>query len=120
MEQTVKKDKYSTKHYPGKIVNHKRQGNVYWFYTEETILEVRIVSDKIIRFRYAADGFFQKDFSYALAHDLGDKLIRVKFREDTVKFEIVTNAVVCQLFKKNLKVVIYNKSKQVVLEDELG
>src|SRR5690242_18576656 len=120
MEAIVKKDKYSVKHYPSKIVSHKRQGNFFWFYTGETILEVRVVSDKIIRFRYAADGFFQKDFSYGLAEDFRDVNVKVKLKEDSAKYEIITTALVCHISKKNMKTVMYNRSKKVIMEDELG
>src|SRR3954469_20006835 len=109
MEVVVKKDKYSVKHYPGKILNHKREGNLLWFYTDETVMEVRVVSDKIIRFRYAADGFFQKDFSYAVADEATSKKSTLKFKEDSTKFELATTAVVCHIYKKNIRVVIYNR-----------
>src|SRR2546423_15287413 len=113
----IKKNKYSDKHDPTRILNHQQRNNFFWFYTDETILEVRIVSDTIIRFRYAADGFFQKDFSYALADDFLDAHVHIRFREHALKYDITTPSLHCRIFKKNMKVVMYNKKKQVILED---
>ena len=66
--------KYSSKFYPDAVTEVKKEGNFFIFITSETILEARVMTDKIIRFRYAADGFFQKDFSYAVSKYFDEKL----------------------------------------------
>ena len=62
----IKKDKYSVKYFPTEVKSYKQEGQTFYFYTAETTLEVRVFSDKIVRFRYAPDGTFQRDFSYAI------------------------------------------------------
>ena len=63
----IKKDKYSEKFFPKEVLNWKQaDGHTFYFHTADTRLEVKLFSDKIIRFRYAPHGKFQKDFSYAL------------------------------------------------------
>lgn len=114
------KDKYSEKYYLTEITRYKQLNNVFLFYTASTILEVRILSENIIRFRYAADGVFQKDFSYAIDPALRDKSVYIKLKEDALKYDITTETLTCRIHKKNMKVVIYNSDKQVVCEDEQG
>jgi hypothetical protein len=74
--------KYSSKFYPDAVTEVKKEGNFFIFITSETILEARVMTDKIIRFRYAADGFFQKDFSYAVSKYFDEKLVELHFYED--------------------------------------
>ena len=81
MQITESKSKYSIKYYPGKINSYKKEGNFFYFFTEDTILEVKLNTDSIIRFRYAADGIFQKDFSYAVSKYFRIKLISMHFEE---------------------------------------
>ena len=57
-----------------KVNSIKINGKDQQLIEHETILEVRVMTDKIIRFRYAADGFFQKDFSYAVSKYFDEKL----------------------------------------------
>lgn len=63
----IKKDKYSVKYFPTEVKSYKQEGQIFHFHTADTVLEVKIFSDKIVRFRYAPDGKFQRDFSYATA-----------------------------------------------------
>jgi alpha-glucosidase len=120
MTPDLKKDKYSIKYYPGAVLSHKQKNNYFWFYTADTALEVRVVSDTILRFRYAADGFFHPDFSYAVSESFHDKNVHIRLREDAAKYEIITPSLICRIFKKTLKKVIYNRRKQVIMEDEAG
>ncbi|MBU3662350.1 MAG: DUF4968 domain-containing protein [Bacteroidetes bacterium] len=120
MQITESKSKYSSKYYPGKINAYKKEGNFFYFYTEETILEVKINTDSILRFRYAADGFFQKDFSYAVSKYFRIKLISLEFKEHNDFYEIETAKVICRIYKANLSITLMNKDQEVILEDELG
>jgi alpha-glucosidase len=92
MQVTTSSGKYSAKHYPDTIKEWKKEGNYFYFYTSETILEIRIISDKIIRFRYAADGKFQRDFSYAVSDRLEESPVNFGLREFEEAFELYTDA----------------------------
>ncbi len=114
------KDKYSEKYFPSEIISCTQKNNFFYFNTATTILEVRVLNENIFRFRYAADGTFQRDFSYALHPHHHDKVVYIRLKEDALKYEISTDTLICRIYKKNMKVVMYNKDKKVICEDELG
>ena len=114
------KSKYSEKYYPGQVLSYRKEGNFYYFYTQETILEIKLETDKIFRFRYAADGFFQKDFSYAINISFKEQIISVNFSEHKGYYEIETTRVICKINKKNLAITLMDKNREIILEDEMG
>ncbi len=120
MQITESKSKYSIKYYPGRIHSYKKEGNFFYFYNEDTILEVKVNTDSIIRFRYAPDGFFQKDFSYAVSKYFRIKLTSLQFEEHDEYYEIETAKVICRISKANINVTMMNKNREIILEDELG
>ncbi len=120
MQITESKSKYSDKYYPGKIHSYKKEGNFFYFYSEDTILEIKLNTDGIFRFRYAADGFFQKDFSYALNHEFKIQLISVGFKELPKYYEIETTKIICCIKKSNMAITIMDKNREVICEDEKG
>ena len=115
-----KTDKYSVKYFPDTILNYRKHGNYFYFDTSETILEVRVQSDKIIRFRYAADGFFEKDFSYAVQEHIQDNIINLDFVEYDDCFEIITSCITCQINKQDCKIKMFDNDSNLILDDELG
>lgn len=116
----IKKDKYSIKFFPTDVISWKQEGNTFNFVSSDTELEVKIFSDKIVRFRYAPDGRFQRDFSYAIAETLQPKEANLSVYEDRHKFDLMTEHLVIQIYKKNLKVTILDRKYNVICEDELG
>ena len=116
----IKKDKYSVKYFPSDILTWTQQNNVFYFNTNETILEVKLFSDKIVRFRYAADGKFLRDFSYAVQDNFKTSDVNLSVYEDRNKFDLMTEYLVIQIYKKNLKVTILDRKYNIISEDELG
>ena len=120
MQVSTVNNKYSAKYYPDAIRKWEQRGNLFFFHTSETILEVRVTNDKIIRFRYAADGTFHRDFSYALVNDLQEGLVSLSAFDDGEHIGIITRQVKCFIDKQNLKVVITDHFGKVITEDEAG
>ncbi|MFN4084155.1 MAG: glycoside hydrolase family 31 protein [Bacteroidia bacterium] len=112
--------KYSIKYYPDNITEVSKEGNTYYFYTSETILELKVFTDKIIRFRYAADGFFIKDFSYAVSKYFEEKIVKLDFNEFDDYYEIETLSIICNISKENLKVTLYDINRNIILDEEQG
>ena len=112
--------KYSIKYYPDNINKISIEGNFFYFYTSDTILEVKVLSDKIIRFRYAADGVFQRDFSYAVSKYFEERIVNLELNETNENYIISTLSVFVTISKENLKVNIYDKNGGVILEDDAG
>ena len=106
--------KYSDKFYPDAVVSVKKEGNFFIFNTSETILEVRVMTDKIIRFRYAADGFFQKEFSYAVSKYFEEKLVELYFIEDSDNYYIQTQSITCKIRKADIKITMLDKQNNVI------
>ncbi|MCK7554600.1 DUF4968 domain-containing protein [Chitinophaga sedimenti] len=120
MQITTSSGKYSVKHYPDLIKSWKKEGNYFYFYTTETILEIRVVSDKIIRFRYAADGKFQRDFSYAISEKLEESPVDFGIKEWEETFEIYTSAVRVYIARDNMRITITDLDGRIINQDEMG
>jgi len=120
MQVTTSSGKYSAKHYPDNIKDWKKEGNYFYFYTTETILEVRIISDKIVRFRYAADGNFQRDFSYAVSDRLEESPVNFGLHEFEENFEIYTEALRIYISRDDLRLTITDLDGCIINQDELG
>lgn len=120
MQVTTSSGKYSIKHYPDQVKEWKKEGNFFYFYCTETILEVRIISDKIVRFRYAADGTFQRDFSYAVADNLEEFPEKFNIFEWEETFEIRTAAIRIFIARENMRITITDLEGQIINQDELG
>ncbi|RBL94084.1 glycoside hydrolase family 31 protein [Chitinophaga flava] len=120
MQVETSSSKYGIKHYPDAIREWKKEGNYFCFYTSETILEVRVIADKIIRFRYAADGTFQRDFSYATSDTLEESPITFGIKEWEETFEIYTDVLKVFIARDNLRITITDKDGKVINQDEMG
>jgi alpha-glucosidase len=120
MQISAKNDKYSAKYYPDAIARWEQKGNFFFFYTSETILEVRVINDKVIRFRYAADGHFHRDFSYAVPADLQESLISLSAFDDGEFVGIITQKVKVLINRTDLKVSIVDRQGKMICEDEAG
>lgn len=120
MQTIVPENKYSIKYFPDQIQRWEKEGNFFYFYTSETILEIRIVSDKIIRIRYAPDGTFKRDFSYAVSPELKESIVFFEISELEEFFEISTSKINVRISREDLKITILDKAGQVVNRDEMG
>ncbi|MVT12462.1 glycoside hydrolase family 31 protein [Chitinophaga tropicalis] len=120
MQVTTSSGKYSVKHYPDTIREWKKEGNYFYFYTSETILEVRIISDKIIRFRYAADGKFQRDFSYAVSDRMEESPVNFGLHEFEENFEVYTDVLRIYISRDDLRLTITDAEGRIINQDELG
>ncbi|PSR57301.1 glycosyl hydrolase [Adhaeribacter arboris] len=107
--------------FPGTIINCEFENNNFYFYCDNNvILHLKAVTDKVIRFRYAVDGDFEKDFSYALADTYEPEIPTLEFKEKADHFRITTNRIIITVWKENLLVKILDKSGTILIEDERG
>src|SRR5690606_29655464 len=54
------------KNYLGKVTGHRQEANNFYFTDGHAEVEVKVVSDEIIRVRLAPSGQFLEEFSYAV------------------------------------------------------
>ncbi|PJB11261.1 MAG: glycosyl hydrolase [Flavobacteriales bacterium CG_4_9_14_3_um_filter_40_17] len=107
--------------FPLKCFSYTKNVNILEFKTEnEVVLQLSIIRDSVLRFRYSTDGYFNDDFSYAIDQEAssGYNSLDIKELEDTYLIE--TNKLKCYVQKEDLRISIHDKADQVILEDELG
>ena len=108
--------------FPNKIVSYKKNIDVLDFRTENDVtLQITIVRDSVIRFRYSTTSNFDKDFSYAITKYASTGYNYLDIQEADSEYIITTQKLICHINKADLKVNIYDaKDKTLVSHDELG
>ena len=95
------------------------QDDSYEFDCENgTALRIQVVSPNIVRFRYALEGQFERDFSYALDPDFEPKKVKVTLTETDTEYQLATDLLQIIVSKKKLLVRIYNSEDQLICEDK--
>lgn len=120
MQPTIPGNKYSIKYFPDQVQRYEKEGNSFYFHTSETILEIKIISDKVVRFRYAPDGVFRRDFSYAINPELKEAIISFNIIELEDSYEISTSEIRVYIDKENLKISITDLEGKIINQDEIG
>jgi len=111
----------STELFPGKLTAYERIGHVIHLTCDNgALLQIHVLSDDIIRFRYATEGYFPQDFSYAIDPDFQIDPIDFSVHEDEWNLYIQTATLLCHLEKQGLKTTFLNKEEQVILADDKG
>lgn len=108
------------KQLPGAVLKWHQQGNQLFFYCKETTLHLTVLSEKIIRFRYANYDIFEKDFSYAIDDSFKPEPPVVQVQESDKEIVVETSDVILYLQKASLHTRITNRNGLTILEDELG
>src|SRR5690606_32106998 len=91
------------KKYLSSVTACSQEGNSFYFTDGIAKVEVRIISDEIIRVRMAPQGTFLAEFSYAL--DQRDHKIRVfSLDEDQEYYRVSTGMVVCAIRKSDFTI----------------
>lgn len=86
------------KEYLTSVKNVKKEGNKFFFSDGDARVEVRVVSDEIIRVRLAPHGVFLADFSYAV-EQVDQKVTTFKLEDTPDAYLISTNTVTCSVSK---------------------
>ena len=81
-------------------------------------LKVEVVTENIIRFRFALEGSFERDFSYAIDPEASYRAPKITIGGDATHYFIHTEKLHCRIGKSDLKVSLLDaKSQQVICED---
>lgn len=108
-------------HYAGIFSRYVEEQDYIDIHTDNyCCLRVYIIADYILRFRFATDGVFEKDFSYAIDPNFKPGNPNYLIDENAEELIIKTNALVCKINKNHLSTTILNMDGQVVCEDEKG
>ncbi len=108
--------------FPSEIINYKKDLDTLYFTTKNnSMLQLIIVRDSVIRFRYSTTGKFEKDFSYGITKyaSRGYNFLDIKEEEDD--YVVTTSKLICKVKKKNLKVTLYDSNDlKIINQDEIG
>ncbi len=108
--------------FPSKIISFKKDVDRLYFSTDnDVILQLTVVRDSVLRFRYTTTGIFDKDFSYAITKYASTGYNHLEITEDEERFIITTSKLICHVYKENLGVALYDaKDNSLLCQDEAG
>ncbi|MDB5264057.1 MAG: hypothetical protein JWQ14_3340 [Adhaeribacter sp.] len=106
---------------PGRAIDFKQEINTFYFYCHNDVtLQVQVLTDRIFRFRYAADGNFLPDFSYGIDPAFKPVVPPLQFEESPEFYRISTSLVTCIIQKNGLITQMLDEAGNIILEDEKG
>jgi alpha-glucosidase len=112
----------SHEYFPDNVAGVERDGDrVFFTSSNGVILCVAVVTDHIIRFRYATEGYFQEDFSYALYKNFERHHNLLELKEEEECWSITTDVLKVCVKKRNLKTIISDRKTGLEINrDEKG
>ena len=73
--------------FPSTITNYTKDVDILHFSTaNNVILQLTVLRDSMLRFRYTTVGKFDKDFSYAIANDANRGYNHLEIHDDAEKY----------------------------------
>lgn len=106
------KEQKEEEFYPGGIISWKQKKGKIKIYAQHSTLELRIINEKILKFRYANDGYFEDDFSYAIdpEFELGNTNYQFENQQDSLL--IKTDLLQCVIKKLMLPLKFWIKTEK--------
>jgi len=108
--------------FPSKIISCKKEVDTFYFATDnKVVLQLTVLRDSILRFRYTTNINFDKDFSYAIDERASRGYNHLSTKEDDNNYIITTSKLICNIQKNDLRIVIYDVvDKSIISQDEFG
>ena len=107
--------------YPNKIVDFKQDVDKFYFTTENgVILQITVLRNSALRFRYATENVFEPDFSYAISEDANRGYGSLEVEEEKEYYLILTSKLRVLVDKSTLRIQISDTEGNIINEDELG
>jgi alpha-glucosidase len=108
--------------FPDEIISvNKDRDTVLFTCKGNVMLRVQVITDYILRFRYATDGYFQEDFSYAIDKAFEGGYTKFELHEEEGCWQIRTATLKCCIKKKNLKAIFTDaETGREINRDEKG
>ncbi|MCB0569400.1 MAG: glycoside hydrolase family 31 protein [Phaeodactylibacter sp.] len=119
-EQALTGERYPDVYYeykPGEIVlSYQEKDGIFAYECASGLcLKVEVISEAIFRFRYAPDGQFERDFSYALLPHTRQSLPRITAGGDEGHYFIQAGKLICRIGKKDMRITLLEAGSQEVL-----
>ncbi|OYU83426.1 MAG: glycosyl hydrolase [Flavobacterium sp. BFFFF2] len=107
--------------FPSKITDFTQEVDRIYFNTDNNvILQMTVLRDSLIRFRYTTKGYFSNDFSYAIDKSQSHGYNQLEVTEQKDHYLVQTSKVQVKVYKVDLRIFIYDLDGIAILEDELG
>lgn len=108
--------------FPSKIIKFKKDVDKLYFTADnDVILELTVVRDSLLRFRYTTVGNFDNDFSYAITKYASIGYNKLEIEEKKVCYEVTTSKLLCKISKNDMRVSIYDVIDGTLInQDESG
>lgn len=107
--------------YPNSIIDYYKKSDKLYFTTlNGVVLEMTVLRDSVIRFRYATENIFEPDFSYAISENASIGYNKLEVEETSTEYLVYTAKLKVLIDKKTLRTQISDLSGYILNEDELG
>ena len=107
--------------FPDTIVDFQKEVDTLYFTTKnDVILQLTVLRDSVVRFRYGTRGVLEEDFSYAIDHENHTGYNHLEISDDETHYEITTAKLVIKLEKSSLQTKILDREGNLINEDEIG
>lgn len=107
--------------YPGTLAQWSVEGHtLHCRCDNQVLLRVSVLTDHILRLRFAVDGYFPSDFSYAIDPDFQPGIPDFEVEETAEHLLLRTAAVECRLSREGLRTTMLDRTGRVLLDDEKG
>ena len=108
--------------FPSKIIDFKKDVDTLFFTTEnDVILQLTVLRDSVLRFRYTTSGKFENDFSYAITKYASTGYNHLVIEDEKTYYKVTTSKLICHIAKDNLKVMLFDAADGLAInQDEIG
>ena len=108
--------------FPADIISYKKNVDTLYFQTSNGVtLQLTVVRDSVLRFRYTTTSNFDEDFSYAITKYASTGYNHLEITEDEDAYTVTTQKLVCTINKTDLKISLFDAiDKTLISNDELG
>ncbi|MFA5298440.1 MAG: glycoside hydrolase family 31 protein, partial [Lutibacter sp.] len=94
---------------------------LYFTSENNVVLQLTILRDSVLRFRYTTISIFENDFSYAITRYASRGFNHLEVTEDEHNYIITTSKLICHISKENMRKSIFDATDNTLIsEDELG
>ena len=84
--------------FPSEIIDYQKDVDTLHFSTKNgVVLQVTVVRDSVIRFRYSTSGKFENDFSYGVTMHASRGYSFLDVAEDETHYTITTSKLICNV-----------------------
>ena len=108
--------------FPSEIINYKKEVDTLHFSTKNGVaLQVTVVRDSVIRFRYSTTGKFENDFSYGITIHASRGYSFLDVTENATHYILTTSKLICKIEKLSAQVSLFDAiDLKLINEDEIG